>query len=469
MNGQTTVFATRRTHSSEADPRRNIPSIEKILQLLGDLMLPRAVVLSIVRSQLDGIRAANELLDEDCILTRLRQAVECFSAGKLQPVINGTGILIHTNLGRAPLAPEAIAAIQSTGAHYNNLEFDLTEGSRGSRGSALEHKLALLCDAEAATVVNNCAAALVLVLRHFTARKPEVIISRGELLQIGGGFRIPEILEASGARLREIGTTNQTTIEDYERAIHCDSALILKVHRSNFEMNGFVASPETKAIAKVANARKIPFIEDLGSGALLFTEELGIDHEPTPKEVLHQGADLVTFSGDKLFGGPQAGIIAGKRELVAALKKEPFFRALRCDKLIFAALEATADLYLDGFAAERIPVFKMLQTPQDELRTRAERVAWELAGLPLAATVATTECCVGGGTLPQSKIPSVSLDLAPHNVPLPRFVAQLRRSSPPLLGCVSSGIFRLDFRTIFPEQDQQVAAILKHTITKLAS
>jgi L-seryl-tRNA(Ser) seleniumtransferase len=463
MNGQTSVF-TSRTRAPEADTRRNIPSVEKVLGYLGNSALPRTVVLSIVRSELDCIRAANQLSDEHSILMRVRRAVERFTAGKLQPVINGTGILIHTNFGRAPLATEALAAIQAVGAHYNNLEYDLVDGSRGSRGSALEHKLALLCHAEAATVVNNCAAALVLALRHFTVHKPEVIISRGELLQIGGGFRIPEILEASGAHLREIGTTNQTSIEDYERATHLGTGLILKVHRSNFEMNGFVASPGTEAIAGLAKAHGIPFIEDLGSGAILATESFDISHEPTPKEVLREGADLVTFSGDKLFGGPQAGIIAGKRESVAALKKEPFFRALRCDKLIFAALEATADLYLSGNASEKIPIFKMLHLPADGLRTRAEYVAQKLAGLPLTANVAVGESCVGGGSLPQSRIPSTRLELAPHDIHLSLFAARLRASSPPLLGCLSSGIFRLDFRTIFPEQDEQVWQMIKNAL-----
>ena len=273
---------------------------------------------------------------------------------------------------------------------------------RRARGRAayLEHALAILCGAEAATVVNNNAAALVLIIDHFCradgadggrlgrgrpSGRPEVVISRGELLQIGGGFRIPELLEARGARLREVGTTNQTRVSDYTRAINRHTALVLKVHRSNFFMDGFVESPSTDELAALARKKRVPLVEDLGSGAIVRTEAIeGVEHEPTPSEVLKQGVDLVCFSGDKLFGGPQAGIIVGRKRMIDALKREPLFRALRCDKLILSALESDVDAYLRGDL--RSPVIEMMQVTTDELRGRAERIVAALAGGTLNCT-----------------------------------------------------------------------------------
>ncbi len=470
MNGRDSIPFIRSPPFDQPDYRRAIPSVETILCRVDPLGLPRQVVLSLVRQELSSIRDGDEPLSADEVFSRVRLALQKFRACNLQPVINGTGILLHTNLGRAPLAPEAVAAIAEIGGSYNNLEYDLWKGARGCRGSAVEHGLALLCEAEAATVVNNCAAALVLVVQHFTVRKRQVIVSRGELLQIGGGFRIPEILEASGARLREVGTTNQTTIEDYANAIDSSTGLILKVHRSNFHMDGFVASPATEAIAALARKKRVAFVEDLGSGSMVATEEYSaIDHEPTPLEVLAQGANLVMFSGDKLFGGPQAGIIAGARSLITALKREPFFRALRCDKLILAALEATVKLYLNGSAVRKIPVLNMLQLPVDELQSRAIRVAQQLAGLSVTAKVSISQARVGGGSLPRSAFPSVTLELVPDSMDLAAFASRLRAASPPILGCISSGAYQLDFRTIFPHQDAQIVQVVKLILSEARS
>jgi len=304
---------------------RKIPSVDKIVGEIGDCDLPRRVVVDVVRHELELLRAEKKIPNFSGVMSRVRAAVDALRLAKIQPVINGTGIVIHTNFGRAPLGPTVIESLTAIAANYSNLEYDLSSGQRGHRATYLERNLALLCGAEAATVVNNCAAALILVLRHFTVRKKEVVISRGELIQIGGGFRIPEILEASGAKLREVGTTNKTAVNDYARAFGPDTALILKVHRSNFFMAGFVESPSTETLARLARKRRIPFVEDLGSGAIIATEKLGdIEHEPTPNEALKSGVDLVCFSGDKLFGGPQGGIIAGKRRHVfsrAALRQ----------------------------------------------------------------------------------------------------------------------------------------------------
>ena len=448
-----------------ASPLRAIPSVEKILQALGPLDLPRAATTAVVRRELAALRADKSpaIPAFDAILSQTRAAVNQLRTSRLQPVINATGIPLHTNLGRAPLPAAAVAAITALAANYNSLEYDLVTGERGSRAAYLEHNLALAVGAEAATVVNNCAAALVLMLRHFTRRtKKEVIISRGELVQIGGGFRIPDILEASGARLREVGTTNKTTTADYADAIGPETALILTVHRSNFYQEGFTGSPDPAELAALARRRRVPLAEDLGSGALVATERwAAIPHERTPSEALRSGVDLVCFSGDKLLGGPQAGIIAGKARLVTALKREPFFRALRCDKLVLGALEATVDLYLCGQEKE-IPVLAMLRMEPDALRARAETLVATLADLPLTAQVGETIAKVGGGTMPRAKLPSITVDLQPtHALSLSEIAARLRAASPPVVGYVSGDRIRLDLRTVFPHQDDALIAAVR--------
>ncbi len=391
------------SRASSRSSLRAIPSVDRILRELGDVDLPRPVVLAIVRGKLEQFRESSRkgptpspsALGEasgtgDCpragrdeggssvpasgtlavsrstgrggnseipLLTTIRAAIDDLRQTRIQPVINGTGIIIHTNFGRAPLGPLVVQSLEEVAANYNSLEFDLVTGERGASGAYLEHNLAILCGAKAATVVNNCAAALVLALRYFAAKPPRnrVILSRGELVQIGGGFRIPEILEASGADLAEVGTTNKTTADDYRRAIDDRTAMILRVHQSNFYMEGFVESPALPALATVAREGGVPLVVDLGSGATFDTRSLGEEHEPTPANTLANGADLVAFSGDKLLGGPQAGILAGRAPLIAALKKEPFCRALRCDKLILAALQTTVDLLLDD-RLDEIPI-----------------------------------------------------------------------------------------------------------------
>jgi L-seryl-tRNA(Ser) seleniumtransferase len=295
------------------------------------------------------------------------------------------------------------------------------------------------------------------------------VISRGELIQIGGGFRIPEILEASGARLCEVGTTNKTSLTDFSRAITRETALILKVHRSNFFMEGFVDSPPTEAIAKLARERRIPFVEDLGSGAMIHTETIpGLEHEPTPAEVLRNGVDLACFSGDKLFGGSQAGIIVGKAKLVAALKREPLFRALRCDKLILAALEATVDIYLrnltdhtiasDEMSRPRIPLLAMLDVSNDELQLRAGKIIAPLDGLAINVAMGKGRSQIGGGALPRSFVESTTLDIS-HNTLRPQeLAARLRSHVPPIVGFIEQGKLKLDLRTVFPDQDAEIVA-----------
>jgi L-seryl-tRNA(Ser) seleniumtransferase len=448
--------------------RREIPAVSKVLDALSDYDLPRPLIVHLIRRELAKIRVdagKAEIPEFAFIVDLVRRSLDDLCASRLQPVINGTGIVIHTNFGRAPLASEAIHALKEIGPGYSNLEYDLATGERGRRGSYIENALALVCGAEAAVVVNNCAGALVLIVHHFTQPKlgclkhsssrSEVIISRGELVQIGGGFRISEIIETTGSKLCEIGATNKTTLDDYARAIRRDTAMILKVHRSNFFMDGFVESPCSAKISALARKKRIPFVEDLGSGAVVATEEFGItDHEPMAAEALKSGADLVCFSGDKLFGGAQAGIIVGKKRFVAALKREPLFRALRCDKLVLAALQATVDLHLNQSGG--IPAIALLQVSEDRLRARAAAMVSRLQGLPLQVASGSGRVKVGGGTLPKLTMSSITIEIVPGNRSLADFAARLRTSNPPLIGYVANARFKLDLRTIFPHQDDLV-------------
>jgi len=446
--------------------RREIPAVNKVLEALGHYDLPRPMIVDLVRRELSKIRAKADIPDLESIVDLLRRSLAELHASRLQPVVNGTGIVIHTNFGRAPLAPEAIRALNEIGPAYSNLEYDLATGERGRRGAYIENALALLCGAESATIVNNCAAALVLIVRHFTRDKPEIVISRGEMVQIGGGFRVGEIIEAAGAKLHEIGATNKTTLNDYAKAIGRNTALILKVHRSNFFMSGFVESPSSAAVAELARKKRIPFVDDLGSGAVVATEQLGIvEHERTPMEALKDGADLVCFSGDKLFGGPQAGVIAGKKRFVAALKREPLFRALRCDKLVFGALQATVDLHLNQ-STPGVSAIALLQVSEDELRGRATAIAARLEGLPGRIAIGRGRAKVGGGTLPRSTMSSFTIDIIPENCSLADFATRLRASNPPVIGYIADDQFKLDLRTIFPQQDDLVVDAICVACTK---
>jgi L-seryl-tRNA(Ser) seleniumtransferase len=461
----------------KAPVRRQIPAVSRIVDELDQCDLPRPFVVELVRQKLSEIRAGHDLPEFETIVAAIRRSLNELRASRLQPVVNGTGIIIHTNFGRAPLTSEAARALAEISSAYSNLEYGLATGERGERGGYVQAGLALLCQAEAATVVNNCAAALVLIATHFTTRKiqrrtsslehaTEVLISRGELVQIGGGFRIGEILEASGAKLREVGATNRTTLKDYQHAIGPKTAMILKVHRSNFSMSGFVESPSSKEVSALAKKKRIAFVEDLGSGAVTATESLGIaEHEPTPAEVLRAGADLVCFSGDKLFGGPQAGIIAGKRRFVSALKREPLFRALRCDKLCLAALQTTVDLHLDQKSRD-IPALAFLQVSEEALRTRAAAISSRLHDLPLQVAIGRGMAKAGGGTLPKANVLSVTIEIVPRNSSLTEFAASLRASNPPVIGYIADHRFKLDLRTIFAQQDDFVMSAVREACTK---
>jgi L-seryl-tRNA(Ser) seleniumtransferase len=448
--------------------RREIPQVGRVLDALGPTVLPRPVVAALVRRELAALRRGKSVPPFESVVANVEAAVREHARTRLQPVINATGVVIHTNLGRAPMGRPTAAILESVATQYCNLEFDLRTGARGGRAAYGEQHLARLCGAGAVLVVNNCAAALVLLLRHFTAGAArEVLISRGELVQIGGGFRIPEILEATGAVLREVGTTNRTTAEDYARAASPRTALLLRVHRSNFFMDGFVETPGVESLARLARRRRWPFVVDLGSGAMVPTDGFpGLEREPTPSEVLRQGATLVCFSGDKLLGGPQAGIIAGGARPVAALRREPLYRALRCDKLVLAALQSTVDLHL-GMAgggsngSDDIPTLALLRTKVGDLRDRARHIQAECAQSAADIRVIDSQARVGGGTLPRSSMPSVALEIAPRSMTAAALAVRLRLGTPPVVGQVVGGRLRLDLRTVFPSQDRALASALR--------
>lgn len=448
----------------QTNSRRGIPSVEKVLQALGGVSLPRPLVLRIVRSHLAKLRSEGGMAQFDELIESLRGELRKLELTRLQPVINGTGILIHTNFGRSPLAAAALEAIDGAGKFYNNLEYDLGAGERGQRGAYLEELLAHLCEAEAATVVNNCAAALVLILHHCTRERREVIISRGELVQIGGGFRIPDILKHAGAVLREVGTTNKTSLADYQEAISAQTGLILKVHRSNFAMSGFVDSPSREELTRLAHEGKLLFVEDLGSGAISAEAFATLDREPTPAECIRAGVDLVCFSGDKLFGGPQAGIIVGRLEAIRALKKDPLFRALRCDKLIMAGLQATAELWATEADRGSLPLVQMIRADAGQLRKRAENLMEELGELPLDLAIGSGSAEAGGGALPGATFESVTLDVRPKGATLEEFASRLREGHPPVVGYIAKGVFKLDLRTIFPEQEGALLEAIRQAV-----
>jgi L-seryl-tRNA(Ser) seleniumtransferase len=433
-------------------------------------------VVNVVRRELQLIReslqSGNGALTTIDPVARIRLALEDLRRCRLQRVINATGIIVHTNLGRSPLGPRVLERMSNVASGYCNLEYDLSEGDRGRRAGYLELALATLLEAPAVAVVNNCAAGLVLALRHFTRKPPrtEVLISRGELVQIGGGFRIPEILEASGATLREVGTTNRTTIEDYRSAADpARTAMILRVHRSNFYMEGFVESPPREAIAALAHAHAIPFIEDLGSGAVFDTATLGgQEHEPTPAEALAGGADLITISGDKLVGGPQAGIIAGSNSYVAQLKRDPLFRALRCDKLVLAALESTVDLLLAGQTGE-IPIRAIMQAAPNEIRRRAEQIAAHLTGLAISISLEPSDSQIGGGSLPRTALGSTCLNLRPPaSISPERLDELLRLGARPVVARIADGAVKIDLRTVLASQETDLVAAIRDAASKLS-
>ncbi|MHB1033775.1 MAG: L-seryl-tRNA(Sec) selenium transferase [Pirellulales bacterium] len=453
------------------NPLRNIPSVSELLESpalkpLVDKVSHNAVV-SGVRSFLDDLRtelqtavAERQPPNVAELAERIARRILQGEESRLRPVINATGILLHTGLGRAPLADEAVAEMAAVARDYANVEIDLATGRRSHRVEAVEGLLKELTGAEAACVVNNNAGATMLALAALAAGR-EVIVSRGQLVEIGGSFRLPEVMSASGAILREVGSTNKTRLEDYAKAVGENTAALLLVHPSNFVVVGFTESVSLADLVRLGRDRRVPVIHDIGSGALVDFAQYGCAGEPVASASIDAGADLVLFSGDKLLGGPQCGIIAGKRPLVEAVARHPMARALRVDKLTLAALAATLRLYRDPAAARRaVPLLHLLGTSVENLKNRAQRLAPQLAAAPAIGKAEPVEdvTYLGGGSVPGQQLPTWCVALTPAQGSVDRLAAALRTGSPAVVGRVQQDRLLLDLRSVIPRQDQDLVA-----------
>ena len=448
---------------------RKLPGVDRLLQEGAAQALAEEyghdLTVEAIRQALDLARQ-NIMAGQDCpstdeLVEMTRVNLEARSRPTLRPVINATGVIIHTNLGRAPLSAEARAAMELAARGYTNLEYDLEAGRRGSSYVHAEELLRWLTRAEAALVVNNNAAAVLLILTAL-ARGKEVIVSRGHLVEIDGGFRLPEVMRQSGARLVEVGTTNRTYIGDYEEAITEETALLMRVHRSNFRLTGFVHDPTLGELVELGEKKWLLVVDDLGSGALLDTSVYGLAHEPTLQESVADGVALVSASGDKLLGGPQAGIILGRRDLIAKLKRHPLTRALRVDKTTIAGLQATLLHYLKGEAEEKVPIWQMIAAPVEAVERRA--IAWteKLAAAGITAEVVDGRSTVGGGSLPGETLPTKLLAI---RVDSPDELAnRLRAGDPPVIGRIEDDLLLLDPRAVLAEEDEVLIETIKSRV-----
>lgn len=441
---------------------RDLPSVDQLLQQPATTAwiteFGRPQTLEALRISLEEARAefahSKKIPAQDVLMNRTLQILQAWTFPSLRPVINATGVILHTNLGRAPLSHAAIQALQDVAWGYSNLEFDLIHGRRGSRLVHAESLLKQLTHTEAALVVNNNAAAVLLVLTAL-ARRRRVVISRTQMVEIGGGFRIPDVMQQSGAHLYEVGTTNRVHLSDYSTAIEeASPALILHAHRSNFRISGFTSEPALSEITPLVHQAGIPLVDDLGSGALLDTSQFGLGHEPMVSESLEAGADLVCFSGDKLLGGPQAGIIIGKADLISKLKQHPLARAIRADKLCLAALSATLLHYLKDEAVQEIPIWQMIAASADALQHRAEYWMKTLG----MGEVISNQSTVGGGSLPDETLPTFVLALSVHSPN--RFLERLRQCQPPIIARLEADKVIFDPRTVLPEQEHDLLAAI---------
>jgi L-seryl-tRNA(Ser) seleniumtransferase len=456
---------------------RNLPAVNDLLQLESVKALTgrhdHDLVVAAARAELADLRqriGQGETVDGQStaasVAERVAVRLERELRPKLRAVINATGIVLHTNIGRAPIAPEAADAAREAACGYLNLELDLETGKRSSRPLAIREWVCRLTGAESATAVNNNAAATVIVLRAICQGK-EVVISRGQLVEIGGSFRIPEIMAVSGAILREVGATNITRLSDYEKAIGPNTGALLQVHCSNYRITGHTEAVPLEELIALGRQRGLPVIDDIGSGALLDFARFGFQGEPVARQSIAAGADLVLFSGDKLLGGPQAGIIAGKKELIQKIEKDPLMRAFRLDKMTLAALETTLRIYLNEAKALReVPVLRMLGTPLAELRQRAESLAVRLRPLAGIASVGVSEdvAFVGGGSLPDQTMKTVVVEVTPAQLSDADLSHRLRLGSPAVLCRVRDGKLVLDVRTIFSEQEASLLAAFQQAL-----
>ena len=443
---------------------RIIPSIDILRKREGVRALEAAfgaeAAVEALRSGADAVRArlaaGEDVADPaDTIESMTRTALQGRARGSLRPVINATGVVIHTNLGRAPLADAAIERVTSLARGYSNLEYDLEKGARGSRTVHAESLITSITGAEAALVVNNNAAAIMLILAGLAAGR-EVVISRGELVEIGGGFRIPDVMRQSGALLREVGTTNRTRVTDYLASVSAATAMFLRVHPSNFRIEGFTERPALADLVGLARETNVPIVEDIGSGCLA----ADLAGEPSVQASIAAGVDLVCFSGDKLLGGPQCGIIAGRAALVDRLRTHPLMRALRADKITFAMLEATLSEYRAGRAASTIPVQRMLHLSAEEIETRAQVLAETLAASGWRVALVSGSSAVGGGSAPGLELPTVLLSIAKDGESADATERWLRSLDPPVIARIERDLVVLDLRTVLPDQDEALTSLL---------
>ena len=451
------------------DARRSIPSVDRLLSsdAFAELQRqwPRDLVVSALQHELAELRAAiaagSPQWDESSLAHNVNSAIEHLASGSLVPVINATGVVLHTNLGRAPLADAALDAIAVVSRGYSNLEYDMETGTRGSRYTHCRALLCKLTGSQDALIVNNNAAALVLAL-NTCSRGLEAVVSRGELVEIGGAFRVPDIMARSGARLREVGSTNRTHLEDYRDAITGATGALLKVHPSNFAMAGYTAEVAVRELATLGRAAGVPLIHDIGSGLLLDPVQLGLPaDEPTPRTSLGDGASIVTMSGDKLLGGPQAGIILGRSDLLERMRRNPLCRALRVDKLTLAALAATLRLYLDPARALRdVPVLRMLTLPASAIEARAAAMVAQCAGSDVRARVIMATSMVGGGAAATAALPTALLLIAHDRLSASALDQRLRSGTPAVLTRIVEDHVAIDLRTVRPEDDDAVLRAL---------
>ena len=446
------------------DARRRLPSVDAVVRAAGHSDVPRERLVRAVRDVLAEARAAGATFDEGAAVEAARRRLGDRDRRSLRRVLNATGVVLQTNLGRAPLAAIAIAAIAEA-AGAVSVEYDLDAGRRGERHGHASRLLAELSGAEDGVVANNNAAAVLLALAALASRK-EVIVARGELIEIGGGFRIPDVLRRSGAKLVEVGTTNRTYVRDYAAAITERTGAILRVHASNFKLTGFVARPEDRSLGALAHERGVAFIHDLGSGTFIDTSRFGLAREETVPEAIAAGADVVTFSGDKLLGGPQAGLAVGRATAIAALRSHPLMRAMRPDKLTIAALVATLELYRDGRAESELPVWRMIAATPAGLAKRARAIATRLASGGVECDVIETRSTVGGGSLPEETQPSRAVAIGARHGRANDVAAQLRSADPPVIARVVEDRAALDLRSVAAEDDEMLAQAVTAALVK---
>lgn len=451
-----------------------LPQVDRILRhalvIEAQSKMRRELVADLVREELDRLRAAPDVSERDLELDSVAAAVAARVDAMLEPalrkVINATGVVLNTNLGRAPISGTAVGHLVRIATGYCNLEIDLETGKRGKRSAKINALLRLITGAEAGMVVNNCAAAILLAVNAF-AKNKEVIVSRGELIEIGGSFRLPEVIEAAGGILREVGTTNRTRAADYRKAINQSTGLMVRCHRSNFEIRGFTEQVTLEELTKLAREMEVPVLEDLGSGVLFDVGAAGLKGEPTVREVVASGCDLVAFSGDKLLGGPQAGIIVGRKSAVERLSKHPLYRALRVDKVSLALLEQTLLAYLTPEPETKLPVLSMIATAASDIKARAENFARTVcdATSKIECRVVQTHAAAGGGSLPEQSIESYGVVVAVPGIKPAKLMERLRSASTPVIAIVQDERVILDFRTITASDEK----LLLETITLIAA